>query len=596
MRVTRFFSLALGAVLIIAAMVAADVPNLINYQGRLTNQEGEPVADGTYALTLTVFDAASGGVPQWTETQGSVAVLDGLFTVIMGSQNPLPDTVFSGPERYLEVSVNGQTISPRTRFTSVGYSHRISTVDGAKGGQLQGALQVQPIQFDSTGNGLVILGTDSSPLVEVSVNALGQGTVSLYEPTDSKEGLATNVRSMDLTVDAAGVGKIIFYEPVDSYQALSGQSPRKVEMSRQGLVMFGENDIDTNLFVGTNGDIVGLGQITMGENSSDGVQTAVLGFDNDASGDSSAIGGGTFNTSAGVISVIGGGHQNATTGTGSMIGGGAQNTANGEYATISGGQANTAGGDYSIVPGGLDNFANGSGSFAAGRGSVADHAGAFVWADQNDAKSGYFFSSTAPNQFLIRARGGVGINTNDPTGALDVAGEPGDSSVNLPDNAISRREIIDEPGLASNLSGGLLSLPQGTTSMMDVVTTSITTPVDGYIIVRASATLKSSGTSGANQAVFQVDELAGGIAEAPYYQTVGGGDHDSPGSSHYYSVSAERVFIKPAGSYEFRLEGMASSANGGGAVAQIENPTITAMFVPTAYGDVVTSTGVASSR
>jgi hypothetical protein len=36
--------------------------------------------------------------------------------------------------------------------------------------------------------------------------------------------------------------------------------------------------------------------------------------------------------------------------------------------------------------------------------------GTFVWADQ----SGWNFESTGPNQFLIRASGGVGIGTNDP--------------------------------------------------------------------------------------------------------------------------------------------------------------------------------------
>ena len=42
------------------------------------------------------------------------------------------------------------------------------------------------------------------------------------------------------------------------------------------------------------------------------------------------------------------------------------------------------------------------------------HDGSFVWADNTNAD----FVSTAPNQFLIRSAGGVGINLNNPSNVL----------------------------------------------------------------------------------------------------------------------------------------------------------------------------------
>jgi hypothetical protein len=57
-------------------------------------------------------------------------------------------------------------------------------------------------------------------------------------------------------------------------------------------------------------------------------------------------------------------------------------------------------------------------AFAAGNGAHAFHAGAFVWADSQNAR----LDSTAPNQFLIRAAGGVGIDTATPTDTLSLAG------------------------------------------------------------------------------------------------------------------------------------------------------------------------------
>lgn len=64
------------------------------------------------------------------------------------------------------------------------------------------------------------------------------------------------------------------------------------------------------------------------------------------------------------------------------------------------------------MPGGNLNTAAGTNSFAAGRQARANHDGAFVWADSTFVD----FLSTAPNQFLIRAAGGVGIGANNPGG------------------------------------------------------------------------------------------------------------------------------------------------------------------------------------
>jgi hypothetical protein len=70
---------------------------------------------------------------------------------------------------------------------------------------------------------------------------------------------------------------------------------------------------------------------------------------------------------------------------------------------------------YATVPGGAQNVAGGEFSFAAGRQAQALNEGAFVWADSQNPT----FSSTAANQFLIRANGGVGININNPGNGLN---------------------------------------------------------------------------------------------------------------------------------------------------------------------------------
>jgi len=89
------------------------------------------------------------------------------------------------------------------------------------------------------------------------------------------------------------------------------------------------------------------------------------------------------------------------------------------HATVGGGYGNVAGGSYSTVPGGRENTATGVKSLAAGYKAKASHDGAFVW---SDASSDAAFQSTAANQFLIRAAGGVGIGQADPDSPLDILG------------------------------------------------------------------------------------------------------------------------------------------------------------------------------
>ena len=94
----------------------------------------------------------------------------------------------------------------------------------------------------------------------------------------------------------------------------------------------------------------------------------------------------------------------------STIASGRQSTAMGLGTTASG-AASTAMGDNTT--------ASGSFSTAMGRRAKAEHDGTFVWGDNTDAD----FSSTAPEQFLVRAGGGVGMGTNTPQTQLDVRRE-----------------------------------------------------------------------------------------------------------------------------------------------------------------------------
>jgi hypothetical protein len=114
--VTALLLFAVLAIILTAIPATAQDSLLVSYQGYLTDDQGNPV-NGTESMIFTIYDTDD--VSKWTEAQPSVQVNEGYFTVVLGSETALPDSVFDGDDRYLGITVNGDSeISPRTLFTS----------------------------------------------------------------------------------------------------------------------------------------------------------------------------------------------------------------------------------------------------------------------------------------------------------------------------------------------------------------------------------------------------------------------------------------------------------------------------------------------
>ncbi|MBN1477833.1 hypothetical protein JXA47_13855 [Candidatus Sumerlaeota bacterium] len=114
--------LAISALAILPA-VAQDVPELVNYQGLLTDAGGVPLATGTCDLSFSLYADADGNTRVWgPETHADAQVIDGQFNVILGSTEPLGDA-FQESERYLGVAVSPEAeITPRQRILSTPYA------------------------------------------------------------------------------------------------------------------------------------------------------------------------------------------------------------------------------------------------------------------------------------------------------------------------------------------------------------------------------------------------------------------------------------------------------------------------------------------
>jgi len=133
---TKIFLLVMSISLVLfSANLSAQVPHLINYQGKLTTPAGLLI-DGNYSMTFNIYDLAVGGSSLWNETQPAVTVDKGVFSVLLGSVNSIPDSVFQyGAIRYLGVQVGADPeMTPLKEIVSVGYAINADMVDGKHAG------------------------------------------------------------------------------------------------------------------------------------------------------------------------------------------------------------------------------------------------------------------------------------------------------------------------------------------------------------------------------------------------------------------------------------------------------------------------------
>ncbi|MFZ4576073.1 MAG: hypothetical protein ACOYN0_16940 [Phycisphaerales bacterium] len=113
----RSLKLAITATLVAAASALAQPTstNTITLQAKV-----EGVADGTANVVVRFFDALSGGAQQGAAiTLNNQPINGGVINVPV---SPVDPTVFNGQTRYMELTVNGTVLSPRTLVTSVPYA------------------------------------------------------------------------------------------------------------------------------------------------------------------------------------------------------------------------------------------------------------------------------------------------------------------------------------------------------------------------------------------------------------------------------------------------------------------------------------------
>jgi hypothetical protein len=159
------------AVALLSAQAIAEAPNLVNYQGILTDTGGTPL-NGTFDLSFRIYaDSSQAATDLWAERHSGVVVDDGLFNVILGSIAYMPDSLFAGGERWMGIQVGGDPeIYPRMQITSVPWAMRATVADSALSAPVasDGDWIIATDDMYSSVSGNVGVGT-SSPLTDLHV-------------------------------------------------------------------------------------------------------------------------------------------------------------------------------------------------------------------------------------------------------------------------------------------------------------------------------------------------------------------------------------------------------------------------------------------
>ena len=107
------------------------VPDLIDFQGSLVDNDGVPVT-GTPTIQFALYSANTGGAAIWSETK-VVMLQDGVYSTQLGDLTTLTDDIWENAQLWLGIKVDAdEEMTPRVRIVAVPYAMRAKTAEVAE--------------------------------------------------------------------------------------------------------------------------------------------------------------------------------------------------------------------------------------------------------------------------------------------------------------------------------------------------------------------------------------------------------------------------------------------------------------------------------
>ncbi len=547
-----------------AATARAAVPELISFQGKLTDSAGKAVTSAV-PMVFKLYTANTGGAAVWQETQNVTPDEYGIYTVLLGTVTPL--NVSFSTAYWLGVTVGTDSeMLPRYQLVSSVYSlYSINSgtaaysVNSATSAWAAGADWSGIINKPAIGTGDVVLAATQTftgqntfvNMVTVSSDIVVAGQVKIAGGTPGAGKV--------LTSNAAGLASW-------TAPAAYGDVYLASTQTFTGLNIFSHGVFFDSIIQSTgpgNGGYVGNPR---GGNAVD-LQTNRGSVTQVASGYASVIGGGQWNTASGNYSITAGGRGNTASNFASTVSGGISNTASGDQATVSGGQSNTASGANAVVAGGLGNMATRDGSFAAGYYSYSTAVGAFTWADAEGTvvtnnvanrtwfknRGGFLISTTtvaSSAAFAVDSAGKVGIGTITPTSTFTVVG-----TFTLQDGTQGAGKVLTSA--ADGLASWTTPAAYGDVYLASTQTfTGQNTFSNGLFfntVIQSTGGVVAGNARGVNAVDLQMNRSAAAQVASGQYSVIGGG--------RYNTSSTDNSTV--AGGYQNTASGVAATVGGG---------------------------------
>ncbi len=151
-------------------ILGVTAPNMLSFQGRLTNRSDTPITTPTN-VTFKIYNAPAGGTELWTGSCTITPDQDGIFDTLLGGTcgSSIPTSIFSTyVDTYLGITVGTDSeMIPRQKIVSSAYALNADTLDGFDSSQTPGMNNV--VVLDPTGN--LTFGT-TSPVISSSGNLI----------------------------------------------------------------------------------------------------------------------------------------------------------------------------------------------------------------------------------------------------------------------------------------------------------------------------------------------------------------------------------------------------------------------------------------
>ena len=127
-----------------------------SHQGKLLDSSGDPVADGSYTVMYRLYHDATGGTAVYTDTN-SVTITDGYFNSDFGAVGVDPK-IFA-QRTWLEITINGETLTPRQFLRGAPYASGLVAGSAAIGSQ---PITYTYSTYDNLGSAFFAANTDFS--------------------------------------------------------------------------------------------------------------------------------------------------------------------------------------------------------------------------------------------------------------------------------------------------------------------------------------------------------------------------------------------------------------------------------------------------